>query len=93
VILAVQRHFMRLHRVRLQLDAGRPLADVLKSFRPPLHYKSKDALTAQSRAWTSQRLAHALGTIQAAAKTARRAGALEDVIAERLVLSLARLIA
>lgn len=93
VILAVQRHFMRLHRVRLQMDAGRQLADILKSFRPQLHFKQRDALTAQSRVWTSQRLAHALGTIQIAARTARRAGTLEDVIAERLVLSLARLIA
>lgn len=93
VIIAVQRHFLRLHRVRLQIDAGRPLADILRGFRPPLHFKQRDALTAQSRVWTSQRLAHALGTIQTAAKTARRAGALEDVVAERLVLSLARLIA
>ncbi|CFX07978.1 DNA polymerase III subunit delta [Candidatus Filomicrobium marinum] len=91
IILALQRHFMRLHRVCTQIDAGRPVADVMRSFRPPLHFKQKDALTAQARMWTVQRLAQALGAIQAAAKTARHNGALEDIVAERLVLSLTRL--
>lgn len=91
VILAVQRHFVRLHHVRSQMEAGRPLADILRGFKPPLHYKQRDALTAQSHVWACQRLAQALYTIQTAAKTARQNSALEEVVAERLVLSLARM--
>jgi len=91
IILAVQRHFTRLHDVRAQVEAGKPLAAVVGGFRPPLHYKQKDALTAQSRVWTTQRLATALQAIQTAAKAARHNSALEDLIAERLLLSLARI--
>lgn len=91
VILAVQRHFVRLHYVRSHLGAGRPIEDILRGFGQSVHFKTKDAIRAQSRVWTPQRLVRALETIQTAAKSARRNGALEDVLAERLVLSLARM--
>jgi len=89
VIAATQRHFQRLHRVRVAVDKGNTLDDALRQLRPPLHFKQKDAFAAQCRRWTASRLADALGRIAATAKSARLAGALEETLAERLVMGLA----
>ena len=35
VVLALQRHFQRLHRIRAALDQGRPLDDAVRALRPP----------------------------------------------------------
>ncbi|MDX2259273.1 MAG: DNA polymerase III subunit delta [Hyphomicrobiaceae bacterium] len=89
VILALQRHFLRLDRLVAETENGRSIADCIKSMRPPVHFKQKDALEAQARRWRPARLGEALSAIATAAKAARRNSALEHEIAERLVLSLA----
>ena len=43
VIAALQRHFLRLHRMRGALDSGRSMDDVLRSLRPPPHFKQREA--------------------------------------------------
>ena len=91
VILAAQRQFQRLHRVRGNLDAGRSMDDVIRGLRPPLYFKARAGFEQQVRRWTLAQLGTALGRIAVAAKQARLAGALETVLAERLVLDLARL--
>lgn len=91
IILALQRHFLRLHRIRAEVDRGRPLADVLKSLRPPLHFKQKDAIAAQLGKWPLDVLTRAQNGISRSARDARRTGARDDLIAETLILSLARL--
>src|SRR5262249_4432141 len=37
IILAALRHLQRLHRIRVDLDAGRSLDDALRALRPPIH--------------------------------------------------------
>jgi DNA polymerase-3 subunit delta len=91
IIAATQRHFQRLHRVCAALEQGRSLDDALRHMRPPLHFKQKDAFSAQCRSWTSGRLAEALAQIGSAAKAARLKGALEEPLTERLLLSLSAL--
>ncbi len=91
VIAAVQRHFLRLHRCRVQVDQGRGLEDVIKGLRPGIHFRVKDQFAAQLRTWTGERLLRALHGIAVAAKSARLNSALEDALAERLLLDLARL--
>ena len=91
VIAATHRYFQRLHFVRSELDQGRMIADALRKLRPPIHFKQKDAFSAQARSWSIDALQRALGMISAAAKRARRNAGQEDVIAERLLLELARL--
>jgi len=88
VIVALQRHFLRLHRMRGGLDAGRSMEDVVRSLRPPLHFKQRDALEQQCRSWTLPRLAAALARIAEAAKAARLNSALEGTLAESLLLDL-----
>lgn len=91
IIGAVQRHFQRLHRVRAAVDRGQSIDTAVQQLRPPLHFKQKDAVAAQCRAWQTAALTKALEVTAATAKSARLTSALEDVLVERLVLTLARL--
>jgi DNA polymerase-3 subunit delta len=91
IIFAVQRHFTRLHRIRASVDAGKSIEQVIGDIRPPVHFKQKDVLAAQSRAWRLDTLDAALAGIGVAARTARVSSGLEDLLAERLILTLSRL--
>jgi DNA polymerase-3 subunit delta len=91
VVAATQRHFQRLHRVRVALDQGRGLDEALRHLRPPLHFKQKEAFVQQCRTWTTGRLNEALNHIASAAKVARLSPVLEEAVTERLLLRLAQL--
>jgi DNA polymerase-3 subunit delta len=88
VILITQRYFMKLHKVRTGVDAGQRLDDALKAMRPPLFFKQRDAFARQVRRWSRAQLDQALKRIADTAKAARLTSALEDVLTERLILSL-----
>ena len=87
VMLALERHFQRLHRIRAQVEQGRALDDVLRQQRPPLHFKQRDAIAAHCRRWTLARLSQALAAIAGAVKAARNGGP-EEALAQRLILDL-----
>lgn len=89
IIAAIQRHLHKLHRVRTELDRGAQLADALRQLRPPLHFKQRDAFAGQCRRWARPALDRALAATADALKTARLNAAIEDVVAERLLMSLA----
>jgi DNA polymerase-3 subunit delta len=91
IILAIQRHFTRLHRIRASVENGRTIEAAIGEIRPPIHFKQKDALTAQCRVWRAESLDKALAGIAATARAARASSALEDLLAERLILTLAGL--
>jgi DNA polymerase III subunit delta len=88
VIAALQRHFLRLHRMRGALDSGRSMDEVLRSLRPPPHFKQRDALEQQGRSWSTRKLNTALARIAEAAKAARLNSALEGTLTESLLLDL-----
>jgi DNA polymerase-3 subunit delta len=56
--------------------------------RPPLFFKQKDVFARQVRRWTRPQLDQALRRIAEAAKAARLSSVIEDILAERLILSL-----
>jgi DNA polymerase-3 subunit delta len=91
VIAALQRHFLRLHRMRGALDAGRPMEEVLRTLRPPPHFKQRDALEQQGRNWSAAKLSAALARIAEAAKAARLNSALEGALTEKLLLDLGQI--
>ena len=93
VIAAVQRHFLRLHRVRSEIDAGRRLDEATRVLRPPVHFKQKSAFEAQCRTWNSALLAQALTRITDCARQARLKSDLETILVERLLGGLAGLAA
>ena len=81
VILALQRHFLRLHRLRSGPDAGRSMEDLMRALKPPPNFKQKAAIEQQARAWSLASLNAALARIGDAAKAARLNSALEDTLA------------
>lgn len=93
IILITQRYFLKLHRVRGDLDGGRSLDEALRYLRPPLHFKQRDAFAAQVRIWSRVSLDAALVRISEAAKAARLSSQLEDTLGERLILALSAMAA
>ena len=91
IIAAGQRHFQRLHRIRAEIEAGRSFDEVVRNFRPPLHFRQKDALSGQCRLWSLERATAGLEAISRAARDARLSGPLEEPIAERLLMNLAHM--
>jgi DNA polymerase-3 subunit delta len=91
VILAVQRHFLRLHRLRSAQDAGRSLEEAMRTLKPAVHFRQKPAIEQQCRDWSVAGLNVALARIGEAAKAARLDSALEETLAERLVMALGTL--
>ncbi|HEX6002200.1 MAG TPA: DNA polymerase III subunit delta [Hyphomicrobiaceae bacterium] len=88
VILALQRHFLRLHRLRSGLDEGRSLDELMRALKPQVSYRQKTAIEQQVRAWSPARLNAALALIGDTAKAARLSSALEETLAERLLMEL-----
>jgi len=88
VILALQNHFLRLHRLRSGHDAGRSMEELMRALRPPPNFRQKAAIEQQTRHWSLGSLNAALARIADAAKAARLNGALDATLAERLLLAL-----
>jgi DNA polymerase-3 subunit delta len=91
VIAAVQRHFLRLHRLRSAHEAGRSLEEAMRLLRPQPHFKQKAAIEQQCREWSLARLTAALATIGDAAHAARLNGGMESTLAEHMLLELGTL--
>lgn len=91
VVVWLLRHLHRLHRIRAEIDKGAGLDDALRQLKPPLHFKAKDAFAAQLRRWSLPMLDRALAASADALKAARLTSALEEVLVERLLLSVASL--
>lgn len=89
IILALQRHFTRLHRLGAVIRTGKSIEQAVSDFRPPLHFRQADAMKSQLRLWKADTIEKALNGIAQTARAARRSSILEDLLAERLVLSLA----
>lgn len=88
IILITQRYFLKLHRARADLDQGRSLEEILRTMRPPLHFKQKDIFASQVRRWSRPGLDAALKRIAETAKAARLSSQIEETFAERLMLAL-----
>ncbi len=92
VIAALQRHFLRLHRMRGALDGGRSMDDVMRSLRPPPHFKQRAEIEQQARSWSMRKLNAALARIAEAAKAARLNSVFEGTLTESLLLDLGALV-
>lgn len=90
LLRAAQRHFIRLHWARGQMDqAGLGAADAVKKLQPPVFWKNADAMAAQVRRWPLNRLETALSRLYEAEAQIKRTGAPDKAICARLFLSLA----
>lgn len=91
IILAAQRYLHRLHRTRGAIAQGRSQEEAIRALRPPLHFRQKETFAAQLRMWSPSNLDEALRIVAAIAKQARLNAVLEDTLAERLLLTIAKL--
>lgn len=91
LILALQRHLLRLHKARAALDQGATMDAILRSQRPPMNFKQQPIFSNQCRNWSTASLTTALKLTADAALTARTKSDLEEPLAERLVLNIAYL--
>src|SRR5262245_27412078 len=89
IIAALQRHFVRLHAMRSAMDAGRPLADILRQQRPPLHFRRKASIEQHCRSWGLGELSAAIARINAVAKAARLASNMDATLTAQLISDLA----
>jgi DNA polymerase-3 subunit delta len=92
IIAALQRHFLRLHAMRSALEGGRPLEDILRQQRPPLHFKRKAIIEQHCRTWNLGELNAAVAAINAAAKAARLASSIDAALAAKLIADLAAIV-
>ncbi len=88
VLTALLRHFERLHRLCAALEAGQPAGRAFARFRPPLHFRLRDALEAQARTWSARDAARALRLVAQAIRTARRRPEFDQAVTERLLIRL-----
>ena len=93
LIIAAQRYFQRLHRVRIALEGTGTMDVALRSLRPPLHFKARDTFTRHVQSWTAVNILRALDRIAVAQRSARSNVIDDGLAADRLVMDLARLAA
>jgi DNA polymerase-3 subunit delta len=89
IVVAALRHAGTLHRARLDVEAGRSVAEARAMMRPPVHFKREALVDVALNGWTAARLQRAMRELAAAAFDVREKGDLADAIAERALLALA----
>lgn len=91
ILLALQRHFLLLHRLRAALDSGKRFDEVARAARPPIHFSIRDSIQAALTNWSAGQLCLGINRIQAAIADSRSGLDLDTALAERVVLELSRL--
>lgn len=89
VILALERHLQRLHRLRSEIDNGRSAEDVIRGMRPPLPLPVQRQLESQAKTWTLPRLTVALTRCAHYVAQSRQTGAPDDLLAQRFLMEIA----
>lgn len=87
-LTALNRYFQRLHRLCAAIEGGEPASNAINHFRPPLHFKQRDALLAHARKWSKKATAAALRKVQETTRGARRAPGLEAELTSELLIVL-----
>jgi DNA polymerase III subunit delta len=83
-------HLQKLHAVLAALDRGESFDGAVAKLRPPLHFRQKDAMRAQTGRWRLPEVAAAIAAAQETLRQTRLKPALEDALAATLILRLCR---
>ncbi len=89
LLTALIRHFTNLYKVLTLKADGETIQDALRSFRPPLHYRQRDALQIHAKTWSRAAVETALMLLYSALSDSRRDADLAPIIASRVALRLA----
>jgi DNA polymerase III subunit delta len=89
IMSAAMRQLSMLHKMRLAVEGGRSVTQVIESAQPPVHFSRKKLVEGGLQAWTAERLLRVMSQLAEAALDVRRQPNLADAIAQRAVLSIA----
>jgi DNA polymerase-3 subunit delta len=89
VLGAALRHALMLLSARMAVEEGRPISAVLEGMRG-LHFRRKSLVERHLQRWTSESLKQAVAQLQASLLDTRRLADLDDTIASKTLLDLAR---
>jgi DNA polymerase-3 subunit delta len=90
ILYAASRQAAQLHRARLVADASRDnISAALDAMLPPLNFRRRPVIEAALKAWSSERLARAIGQLGDAVLETRRKAALAEAITQRVLMTLA----
>lgn len=89
VVRIVLNYLMRLYRVRCVMAEGESADSAIKSLRPPVFFKQKDALARQVRQWSEQGLLAAMGRLHEAELNFKQSHPLPNIEVERALLFIA----
>lgn len=87
---AALRHALMLLNARLTVEEGRPIPAVMETMRS-LHFRRKPLVERHLQRWTSETLKTAIALLQASLLATRRLSDLDDTIAAKTLLDLARM--
>lgn len=90
VLGAALRHALMLLTARLSVEDGRPIPAVMETLRS-LHFRRKPLVERHLQRWTSESLKAAIAILQASLLDTRRLSNLDDTIAAKALLDLARM--
>jgi DNA polymerase-3 subunit delta len=88
MIQLVQRMLL-LHRLRLEMDQGRPFDAACQALYVKLPMPARRALARQAERWTSESVAHRLPTVRVVSARVRADSRLAEVLAARALWALA----
>lgn len=91
ILAALNRHFARLHKARVEVDKGEKPDNVVKRLRPPLIFKMQDEFKRQLYRWSERQILQAMDLIQQTTLRTRTKGNLDVVFVERLIMSLSQM--
>jgi DNA polymerase-3 subunit delta len=84
------KHFQHLHRMRIDVDRGKPAQAVIDSQRPPVFFSRKAGFAQQLRIWSLSDLERAMGILGEATRVSRLNDALGVPVLSEALLTLGR---
>ncbi len=84
-LIALRQHFHNLHLAVGQIEQGYPVAEALKSFRPPIHFQRRAAIEKQVRLWSRAKIEGALSILQETEAALRQQYVPDTIIAYNLL--------
>jgi DNA polymerase-3 subunit delta len=84
------KHFQHLHRMRIDIDAGKPTQSVIDGQRPPIFFSRKPKFSQQLRIWSLKDLERAMGILSEATRVSRLNDALGVPVLSEALLTVGR---
>lgn len=89
---ALLRRLHQLREARALVDGGMAPSDAVAKLRPPVFWKERDAVAAQTRLWSAKKLNAAYDVLWAAELRSKTAGAPQELIAADAYRGVAKLV-